>query len=388
MLLTAVSAVPVLIWIYLLLGRGGFWRERGAESQSAASPLLGTHGSKRIIAVIPARNEAEVIGEAVTSLLGQDLPFSLEIILVDDASTDGTAEVAIAASEHCGSPERLTIIRGTPLVPGWTGKLWALSQGIIAATALGPDYLLLTDADIRHGKDSLAGLLEIAVSRDCDLASFMIKLKCETMAEKALIPAFVFFFLMLYPPAWIASDKKRMAGAAGGCILIRPEALQRIGGLAAIRSEVIDDCALARAVKRSGGRIWMDLSADTESIRSYGSFGEIGRMISRTAFNQLRHSPLILAGTVFGLFATYLLPLLLLFSDRLVPIALGAATWLLMAMAYWPTIRFYRRSFLWSFTLPAVALFYMGATIHSAVQYWRGKGGEWKGRVQDVRPSL
>jgi hopene-associated glycosyltransferase HpnB len=383
MLLTALAALPVLIWIYLLLGRGGFWR----ASQFLKRPTLTEIPAKRIVAVIPARNEAQVIGEAVTSLLNQDFPAPLEIILVDDASTDGTARIARSAAERSGAADRLTIIQATPLIPGWTGKLWALSQGVAAAPELAPDYLLLTDADIRHGQHSLAGLLKIAVSGDHDLASLMVKLKCETTAEKALIPAFVFFFLMLYPPAWIASQKKRNAGAAGGCTLIRPQALQRIGGLAAIRSEVIDDCTLAQAVKRTGGRIWMGLSADTESIRSYRNFGEIGRMISRTAFNQLRHSPLILAGTMLGLFFTYLLPPLLLLSGKRIAVISGAAAWLLMAAAYRPIVCFYRRSFLWSFALPAVALFYMGATLHSAIQYWRGKGGEWKGRVQDVRAS-
>jgi hopene-associated glycosyltransferase HpnB len=387
-LLIALAALPVLIWIYLLFGRGSFWHVGGAGSNIAgrASACAGLQ-RRRIVAVIPARNEAEVIGEAITSLLQQDLPDPLEIILIDDASTDGTSGSARFAAERCGATDRLTVIQGKPLVPRWTGKLWALSQGVAAATERGPDYLLLTDADIRHGKHSLADLLQIAASGNYDLASLMVKLHCETAAERALIPAFVFFFLMLYPPAWISSPKKRTAGAAGGCILIRSEALQRIGGLASIRNQIIDDCALARAVKRSGGRIWMGLSGDTESIRGYGSFGEIGRMISRTAFNQLRHSPAILAGTITGLFLTYLLPFVLLFSGKLTALALGATAWMLMAIAYLPMVHFYRRGFWWSFALPAVALFYMCATVHSAVQYWRGKGGEWKGRVQDVRTS-
>lgn len=383
----ALAVLPVFIWLYLLLGRGRCWRVSGAGSQPAASRLLGTLGSKRIVAVIPARNEADVIGDAITSLLQQDLPAPLQIILIDDGSTDGTSRVARSAAERCGAADRLTVISGAPLVPGWTGKLWALSQGVAAAMELAPDYLLFTDADIRHARSNLAELLNIATSDDYDLASLMVKLHCETTAEKALIPAFVFFFLMLYPPAWITSEQRRTAGAAGGCILIRPKALERVGGLAAIRNEVIDDCALARAVKDSGGRIWMGLSADAESIRSYGTFGEIGRMISRTAFNQLRHSALLLAGTMLGLFLVYLLPPLLLFSGKLVAAALGATAWILMAAAYLPMVHFYRRGFWWSFALPAVALFYMGATFHSAIQYWRGKGGEWKGRVQDVRAS-
>lgn len=381
MLLTGLATIPVLIWTYLLFGRGGFWR----VPQLLRPVGLARPGTKRVVAVIPARNEAKVIDTAVTSLLEQDFPAPLRVIVVDDASTDGTAEAAQSAAKQCGAEARLSVIEGKPLIPGWTGKLWALSQGSKAAMALNPDYLLLTDADIRHGESSVAKLVEIAESRGCDLASYMVTLRCETAAEKALIPAFVFFFFMLYPPAWIASDRKRSAGAAGGCILIRPEALTRIGGLQTIRNEVIDDCALAQAVKQAGGRIWLGMTAQTESIRSYGTAGEIGRMISRTAFNQLDHSLLVLAGTVIALFFTYLLPPVLLFSGRRMPAALGAGGWLLMATAYRPIVRFYRRSFWWIFCLPAVALFYTAATIHSAVQYSRGKGGEWKGRIQDAR---
>ncbi|HSU58591.1 MAG TPA: glycosyltransferase [Bryobacteraceae bacterium] len=383
MLLTGFAAVPVLIWIYLLLGRGGFWR----VSRHLRPANLTEPGTKRVVAVIPARNEAQVIGEAVTSLLGQDFPAPLNLVLIDDASADNTCGIAQSAAARARALARLTIIEGKPLIPGWTGKLWALSQGVAAAMALTPDYLLLTDADIRHGKNTVAELVGIAESRACDLISYMVRLRCETASEKALIPAFVFFFFMLYPPSRIASDRKQTAGAAGGCVLIRPEALEKIGGLAAIRGEVIDDCALAQAVKRSGGRIWLGLSANDESIRGYGTFGEIGRMISRTAFNQLHHSPLLLAATLVGLFFTYLLPPVLLFSGKPLPAVLGALAWLLMAVAYWPMVRFYRRSFGWSLALPAIALFYTGATVHSALQYMRGKGGEWKGRIQDARSS-
>ncbi len=379
-LLISLAALPVLIWIYLLFARGKFWVAHASACRAELQL-----GIRRIIVVIPARNEEPVIGEAVASLLQQDLPDPLEIILVDDSSTDRTVFAATSAAERLGASTRLTTIQGKPLPPGWTGKLWTLSQGVAAALELAPDYLLLTDADIRHGQHSLGDLVQIAASGDYDLASLMVKLRCETTPEKALIPAFVFFFLMLYPPAWIAAPKKRTAGAAGGCILIRPEALKRIGGFAAIRNDVIDDCALAHAVKRSGGPIWMGLTTNAESIRGYGTFGEVGRMISRTAFNQLRHSPLILAGTILGLFITYLLPLVLLFSGNVAAIAFGAAAWILMAIAYRPMVSFYRRGFWWSFALPAIALFYVGATLHSAIQYWRGKGGEWKGRIQDVR---
>ena len=213
----------------------------------------------------------------------------------------------------------------------------------------------------------------------------MVKLACKSFAEKVLIPAFIFFFLKFYPPRWVGSQSFRTAAAAGGCILIRPEALKKIGGLATIRSEVIDDCALARKLKLSGGRIWMGLTSTTESIRSYRTFREIERMIARTAFNQLRHSFSLLVGTVLGLIFTYLLPPLLLMTGKLSAIILGLLGWLLMSVAYLPTVRFYKLCPAWSLCLPLVACFYMAATIHSAFQYWRGLGGQWKGRVQDAR---
>ncbi len=248
-----------------------------------------------------------------------------------------------------------------------------------------PDFLLLTDGDIFHAPENVAELVAVAEEYPCDLASYMVRLATDTFAEQALIPAFVFFFFMLYPPAWIYSRRHRTAGAAGGCVLIRREMLQRIGGIAAIRDQIIDDCALARVVKQHGGRVWLGLTPNTGSIRSYGGFGGVGRMIARTAFNQLDHSPVLLAGTVAGLFFTYLLPPLLVFKGRPVLKYIGGASWLLMSAAYLPTVRFYRRSPLWSLALPPIALFYMGATVYSAVRYWRKQGGEWKGRVQDVR---
>jgi hopene-associated glycosyltransferase HpnB len=367
-MLIALAAVPLAIWLYLLLGRGGFWRI-AIENHPPVSP------TKQIVAVVPARNEAAVIDQSLRSLATQ----VARIILVDDGSTDATAAIASAIGQN------VTVIDGKPLAPGWTGKLWALAQGVEYAESFAPDYLLFTDADIEHGPNSISQLVAIAQTQNLDLASYMVKLACITPAEKALIPAFVFFFLKLYPPKWIASPQSRTAGAAGGCILVRPAALHRIGGLAAIRGEVIDDCALARAVKRTGGRIWMGLTPATRSIRSYGSFSEIGRMISRTAFNQLHHSALLLAGTAVALFFTYLLPPLLLLVGRAVPILLGAAAWFLMSLAYLPMLRFYRRSPLWILALPLIALFYLGATLYSAIQYWTGKGGAWKGRVQDAR---
>ena len=367
-MLAAVAVLPVLIWLYLVFGRGGFWRI--CIEHPEADPV-----TTRLVAVIPARNEAVVIDRALRSLSGS----VSQIVVVDDASADGTADIARSAGDN------VTVLEGKPLPPGWTGKLWALAQGIEHALSLYPDYLLLTDADIEHDAASITELVRIAEQRGLDLASYMVKLACVTRAEKALIPPFVFFFLKLYPPKWIASEKFRTSGAAGGSILIRPEALARIGGIAAIRNEVIDDCALARAVKRRGGKVWLGLTSETRSVRTYGGFGEIGRMISRTAFSQLRHSTLVLVAAIAGLFVTYLLPPLVLLSGKPLPMIFGAAAWLLMSAVYLPMVRFYNRSPLWSLALPLIAVFYMGATLHSAIQYWRCRGGEWKGRTQDVR---
>jgi len=312
-----------------------------------------------------------VVAQSIRSLTAQGYAGAFRIVLVDDDSADGTADIA----RNADTSGRLTVIRAAPLPPGWTGKLWAVSQGVAHAGA--PDYLLLTDADIVHPPQNLAGLVSRAEG-GYDLVSYMAKLKCDSLAERALIPAFVFFFFQLYPPAWIRNPRRKTAGAAGGCILIRGEMLERIGGIATIRGELIDDCALARAVKRAGGRVWLGLSEDTRSIREYATFSEIGRMISRTAFTQLRYSALLLAGTVFGLAFTYMAPVALTIAGH----PLGAVAWLLMSICYLPALRFYGRSPLWAPLLPLIAAFYMACTVHSAVQYWRGAGGVWKGRVQ------
>ena len=375
----AAGILTLAIWTYLLLGRGGFWRIRQAI---ASAPV--NAAPARIVVIIPARNEADVVGRTIISLLQQAGPHSIHIFLVDDNSTDGTAQVARKAAEFAEKAKMLTIIQGQPLLPGWSGKLWAVQQGIEQASKMSPDFFLLTDADIEHASDSLSTLVSIAQSGHCDLVSFMVKLHCETLAEKFLIPAFVYFFFKLYPPAQISDPRSTTAGAAGGCILIRPAALSQAGGIEAIRHEVIDDCALAARVKQSGARIWLGPSATTQSIRPYGSFAEIGQMISRSAFNQLHHSSLLLLLSTVGMALTYLLPpVLVLLGYHVLPIALGALAWLLMIITYIPVLRLYRLNLLWALALPLVAVFYMGATFHSAWKYWTGRGGEWKGRVQD-----
>jgi hopene-associated glycosyltransferase HpnB len=391
-MLIAAGVLSLFIWVYLVLARGGFWRIYPAPS-SVISPGndLSANGTQvnpaRIAVVIPARNEADVVGRAIRSLLQQTGDHKIHIFLVDDASTDGTAQAARAAAIAAGQAQNLTIVPGSPLPSGWSGKLWAMQQGIEQAGKTAPDFFLFTDADIEHAPDSLATLVSIAHAGPYDLASFMVKLHCQSVVEKLLIPTFVYFFFKLYPPAWISNPRRSEAGAAGGCILIRPAALEKAGGLQAIRQEVIDDCSLAARVKHNGGRLWLGSSATTHSVRPYEGFSGIGRMISRSAFNQLRHSNILLLLSLLGMAATYLLPPALIFAHRIAPAALGGTAWLLMVISYWPVLRLYRLSPLWAFVLPVAAVFYMGATFHSAWKYWMGRGGEWKGRIQDPRES-
>jgi hopene-associated glycosyltransferase HpnB len=367
--------VCLAAWIYLLLCRGHFWRISLPPEPNDASP---TKARAFVAVVIPARNEADVIGRAVDSLLRQDWS-RIHIFVVDDNSTDGTADAARRAAQT--QPTQLTVISGRPLPPGWSGKLWAVQQGVEQALQLNPDFLLLADADIEHPSDNVSMLVAIAEAGGYDIASFMVKLYCVSLAEKLLIPAFVFFFFMLYPPQWVRDPQRTTAGAAGGCLLIRPKALQRIGGVAAIRHEIIDDCVLARVVKHSGGKVWLSTTSHTRSIRPYKSFSEIERMIARTAFNQLRHSAFLLLGTVLGMLLMYLLPLALIVSGSTWLALIGALACLLMTAAYFPMIRFYNLNPLWALTLPFASVFYTAATIHSAMKYWSGRGGEWKGRA-------
>ncbi len=342
------GGLSLATWVYLLVGRGGFWRPRRLPSRKPVTRCT--------IAVIPARNEAANIRQAVASLVHQ-----AEVVVVDDHSDDDTGRIAREAGA--------TVVSAAPLPLGWTGKMWAVHEGVEAALPRNPDYLLLTDADIVHSPANVAELVAQAEA-GWDLVSLMVELRMQTLAERMMMPAFVFFFLMLYPP------NSKTGGAAGGCMLIRPEALQRAGGIEAIRGELIDDCALAAAVRRTGGRVWLGLTRETRSIREYRTFADVWRMISRTAFTQLRYSALLLAATIAGLIVTYLVPPALCFTW------LGVAAWVLTSLTYAPMLRYYGRSLAWAPLLPLVALFYLGATCDSAIRYWLGKGGTWKGRAQ------
>lgn len=374
-----IGVLSCIIWLDLIVARGRFWRvstiATGLSQRSASVP--------RVAVIVPARNEADVIAPAIQSLLQQDYAGPLRIFVVDDHSSDDTAGVVCQAATDQG--ERLTMISSTPLPAGWTGKMWALSHGVQRAVEFAPDYFLFTDGDIVHAPDSITSLVARAQAGNLDLVSMMVKLRCSSLAERALIPAFVFFFFMLYPPQWVNNPRHRTAAAAGGDILVRAQALARIGGVAAIRNELIDDCALARKIKRNGA-VWLGLTQNACSIRSYAGFGGVGRMISRNAFYQLRHSVSLLIATVLALAITYLAPPIVVFFGGWATLW-GGVAWFLMSFAFWPTLQFYSLSPLWAPLLPLIAFFYTGATIHSAVQYWVGRGGEWKDRVQDTRPE-
>jgi len=371
------AAFACAIWLYLLAGRGGFWlareRDRGALPPPAAWP--------KVAIVVPARDEAEGIGASMASLMRQDYPGDWSIVLVDDGSSDGTAAIARQAALDCAAAGRLEVVAGKPLPAGWTGKLWAVKQGIEAAQARVPAYLLLTDADIVYAPDVLTRLVTRAELSGLVLTSLMVMLRCESLAERALVPAFIFFFQMLYPFAWINDRKRSTAGAAGGSMLVRVQALRRAGGIEAIRDALIDDCALATVLKAQGP-IWLGLTERVHSIRRYPRFADIRAMVARSAYAQLRYSPLLLLGTLAGMGMTYLAPPLLAILGAGFARALGLAAWLAMAIAFQPTLRLYRASPLWGLALPAIALCYTLFTLDSALQFARGKGGMWKGRMQ------
>jgi hopene-associated glycosyltransferase HpnB len=377
---TTLAVVTVLVWAYLLAGHGRFWQAgpvlapvvRNGVAAQAASHEAPDQGLAPVVVVVPARDEAPVIGAALTSLLAQDYA-ALRIVLVDDGSSDGTGAIARGFADN-----RLTVIEGAPRPEGWSGKLWAVAQGIAAAGDA--ELILLTDADIEHDPPHVATLVAQAQRGDFDLVSEMVRLSCVSWAERALVPAFVFFFQLLYPFAWVNNQRKRTAAAAGGTILIRRRALARIGGIAAVRGALIDDVALAAAVKR-GGPIWLGHSALARSIRAYPGVADIWRMVTRTAYVQLRRLPLLLAGTVLAMTVVWLAPPALALFGHGAARWMGWLAWAGMAGSYMPTLRRFGRSPLWAPLLPLVAAFYTAATIGSAVDHHRGRGVAWKGRA-------
>jgi hopene-associated glycosyltransferase HpnB len=362
----ALGVLTLAIWLGLLAT--GFWRTReNDEDAPRAEPGVWPE----VVAVVPARDEADVIATSLASLAAQDYPGPFRVILVDDNSTDGTGAVARTV-------ERIEVLSGAALPAGWTGKLWALNQGVAAAGT--PAFLWLTDADIAHAPDTLRRLVEIATAGQRRLVSFMALLHCRTWPERALVPAFIYFFKLLYPFGWI-NRPGPFAGAAGGCVLVERAALEAAGGIAAMRGALIDDCTLGARIKATGP-IWLGLSQRSHSLRPYTRAGEVAAMIARSAYAQLRYNPLLLLGTVAGLALVFgAAPALALLGHGAAQ-WLGAGTFALMAFSWQPVLAWYRRSSLWGLALPLVAVFYAGCTLASAVQYYAGRGGMWKGRAQ------
>lgn len=441
------------IWVGLLTGWGGFWKcdqKLAGEAEGRGPEGGGKSGAKGglagfvstdsappahtplppefsaspqsrsphpqfapapvVCAVMPARNEADMVPRSIRSLLQQEYAGSFHIVLVDDHSTDGTGAIAQQIAETMGKAEQLTVIQAAELPPGWTGKLWAMEQGdrYVQTLLPPPDYLLFTDADIEHDRHNLSQLVAKALQDELEMVSLMVLLRCDSFWEKLLIPAFVFFFQKLYPFPLVNNPNSRVAAAAGGCLLIRREALKRIGGLQILRQALIDDCSLAKAVKstandRQNSRneppahptaplptahapgIWLGLTQTTRSLRPYHSLGTIWNMVARTAYTQLNYSPLLLLGTLVGMALVYLVAPIAAFTGLLTAngwlSAAGWVGWALMTLAYLPTIRLYGLSLWWAATLPAIALLYTLMTVDSALRHWRGQGGAWKGRV-------
>lgn len=396
------TLLSFVMWIGLLSLRGQFWRtdQRLENAETVLKSL------PRVCAVIPARNEAELLPITLRSLLNQDYPGEFNVFLVDDRSSDGTEACAQGVAHAVNKPQQLHIITGEPLPRGWSGKLWAVEQGIQKASAFNPDYFLLTDADIEHDISNLRRLVAKAETDNLDMVSVMVRLRCQSFWEMLLIPAFVFFFQKLYPFRWVNNPKNPTAAAAGGSILIRSDALEQIGGISSIRQALIDDCSLAAAIKKRGrggegererndhesippfsstGRIWLGLSALTRSLRPYPNLETIWNMVARTAYTQLNYSPLLLAGTVIAMILIYLVgPVGLIIGGLLRDGAIALTSlsaWLLMTLAYLPTIRFYKCPPWLAFCLPAIAFLYTLMTIDSAIRHWQGRGGAWKGRV-------
>ena len=373
--------LSLIIWLFLLLFWGGFWlsnqRLKDSDYKLKKYPT--------VWAIVPARDEAEVLPVSLPSLLNQNYEGEFSVVLVDDNSCDRTSNIAQETAEKLNKTERLEVIACKPLPVGWKGKLWAMEQGIIYAQQQEPDYLLFTDADIKHDLNNLSQLIYKAETEDLDLVSLMVLLRCESFWEKLLIPAFVFFFQKLYPFAWVNNPDKSMAAAAGGCILISNQALLDIGGIAAIKDALIDDCALTTAVKSQGKNIWLGLSKTTTSLRQYHNLKVIWDTIARTAFDQLNYSFLLLVATVIGMSIIYLAaPICLaigIITTNWLLMGMALFTWLLMACAYIPTLRLYNLSVLWAFSISAIAFLYTLMTIDSAIKYYQGKGGAWKGRT-------
>ena len=370
-MMDVLAGLVVLIWLGLVFFWHGFWR---ADQRLELSPAP-TQAWPRVCAVVPARNEEETIGQCLEGILAQRYAGPLTVIVVNDDSMDDTLQIA----EKAGG-DRVQVIDGMPLPEGWAGKLWALDQGVQAGAGDEPVYFWFTDADILHGSSLLASLVARAERQRLALASLMVRLPVNGFWEKLLVPAFIFFFGLLYPPRAVNSPASPIAGAAGGCILIRRDALTGIGGLAAIAGAIIDDCALAGAVKASGRRIWLGLGERSWSLRGYDTFGDFAAMVQRSAYTQLRHSPVLLAGAVSGQIITFALPYYLMVFGQGPVFGAGALAVALMSLCYWPTVRYHGLAAWRVFTLAPVALLFAAMTVSSAIAHYTGRNKRWRGR--------
>ncbi len=405
-MLTVIAGLSLVVWGYLLALRGGFWRADQRLGGDTRAPDVWP----AVIVLVPARDEAEVIGEAVAALLAQDYPGPFQVVLIDDHSSDGTAALAERAARDAtgNTPGRFQAIAAPELPAGWTGKLWALQSGLTHAEGAHAEgahaegahadaslpeasYLWLSDADIAPGPATLRRLVAKAEAGKLNLVSLMVALSCRGPWERLLIPPFVYFFQMLYPFPWVNDPAQGTAAAAGGCLLLRREALARAGGFAGVRNALIDDCALARVIKALPANadetagIWLGLTTESRSLRPYQGLGEIWRMVTRSAYTQLRHSPLLLLGTLIAMTLTFLTPPLIAltagYHDHGVAAFLAAVAWALMALTAVPTLLLYRQPVWLAALLPLAAAFYCAMTLDSAWRHWRGAGGAWKDRV-------
>lgn len=387
--LWAVGAASLLAWIGLLLARGGYWR---VSPRLVPPPADDPLPHPPVVAVIPARNEADVLPETLPTVLAQRYPGPFRVVLLDDRSEDGTATAAKNAAAIFAT-DRLQIVPGAPLPSGWSGKVWAMHQGALAAChqAERPEFLWLTDADVAHEPWVLQALVDRAETEQLDLVSAMARLRVDSAWDRLLVPAFVYFFAKLYPFRFVGDPRRRNAGAAGGCILVRRGTLERAGGFEAIRSALIDDCALARRIKRAGGRLWLGFSRGVTSVRRYGRLASVWAMVARSAYTQLGHSPPMVIGTVIGMLFLYALPpaaclggavaAALAVPGALALAVIGGAGWVLMAASFVPIVRHHGVGPWCAGSLPAAGVLYTAMVISSAWRHARGRGGAWKGRT-------
>ncbi len=382
------AGLSLIAWLVLIVGRGGFWDARPQLPSAASDPVL--PGSlPSVVAVIPARNEQDILRKTLPTVLGQSYGGELRVVVVDDRSTDATADVAQQIADAHDASTRLTVLSGRPLPDGWAGKVWAMRQGTDLATSMSADYVWFTDADIAHDPGMLRALVGKARAENLDLASIMAKLRMDSEWDRLLIPAFVYFFAKLYPFRFVNETHRKTAGAAGGCMLVRSQALERAGGLERIRSALIDDCALGQLIKGNGGRIWLGFSTGVRSIRAYGTLRSVWNMVARSAYHQLGYSPLNLLGTVLGMLFLYLTPPAFALAGLVLGMvnimggwilaACGATTWGLMSLSFIPILR-HQDGRMWNaFFLPIAGMLYTSMTISSAWRHVTGRVRVWRG---------